>query len=147
MELESEKRLAGNLFNQAWDLLDKPERSPSEDLLMISRAHASLYHWIQVGTAVNEARGYWQVSRVYATLKWPQPALIHAERSLAICLEHDIGDFDLAFGYEAVARALFLDGRKSEGEKYFELGLQSARKISNPEEREHFMKELNSILK
>ena len=35
---------------------------------MIHAAHASRYHWSQVGTKANLARGEWQVSRVYTVL-------------------------------------------------------------------------------
>jgi len=45
------------------------------------------------------------VSRVYAVLGRAEPARHHAQRVLDVCLENGIGDWDLGFAYEALARA------------------------------------------
>jgi hypothetical protein len=71
---------------------------------MLHMAHASRYHWEQVGTPANLARGEWLCSRVYAVLGRPEPALHHARRVVQICERNGIGDWDLAFSHEAVAR-------------------------------------------
>jgi hypothetical protein len=34
-------------FNDAWDLIEKNDRSPDEVEELIHTAHASLYHWSQ----------------------------------------------------------------------------------------------------
>ena len=47
---------------------------------MIHAAHASRYHWSQVGEPVNVAHGEWQCSHVYAALGRAEPALHHARR-------------------------------------------------------------------
>ena len=62
------RRLAADLFNHVWALLDTEGRTPEQDVEMIHAAHASRHHWGEVGTPVNVARGEWQISRVYATL-------------------------------------------------------------------------------
>ena len=51
---------------------------------MIHAAHASRYHWGEVGDDVNLARGEWQCSRVYAVLGRGEPALWHARRCVEI---------------------------------------------------------------
>ena len=57
------KKLGIELFNYTWELLDKPQRTREEDDTMIHAAHASRFHWEKAGgTAVNLARGEWQVS-------------------------------------------------------------------------------------
>jgi hypothetical protein len=99
LDPEQERRLAGTLFNATWDLLDRPGRSRDEDDAMLHLAHASRYHWGQVGEAVHRARGEWQCSRVYAVLGRSEPCLHHAQRVLDICIENGIGDFDLACAY------------------------------------------------
>jgi hypothetical protein len=48
-EQETHKKFAVDLFNLTWDLLDKPERSADEDDKMIHAAHASRFHWGEVG--------------------------------------------------------------------------------------------------
>ena len=42
---------------------------------MLHAAHASRFHWGEVGEPVNFARGEWQISRVYAVLGRPEPAI------------------------------------------------------------------------
>ena len=99
-----ERKLAASLFNHVWDLMEKKNRTIEENDRMIHAAHASRYHWAN-GEPVNLARGEWQVSRVYSIQGRSEPALYHARRSLQICKDNRIGDFDLAFAYEAIARA------------------------------------------
>jgi len=99
------KKMGVELFNRVWDLLDKQERTAAEADEMLHAAHASRYHWGEIGTPLNFERGEWQISRVYAVLERPESALFHARKCLQICTENEIGDFDIAFAYEAMARA------------------------------------------
>ena len=98
------RALAVDLFNHVWTLLEMPSRTPMQDDEMIHAAHASRHHWGVVGEPANLARGEWQCSRVYSVLGRAEPALWHARRCLAICEEHGIGDWDIAFAWEAIAR-------------------------------------------
>jgi len=41
---EGERRLAADLFNHTWELLETPERTPAQDDRMIHAAHASRFH-------------------------------------------------------------------------------------------------------
>lgn len=132
-------------FNAVWDLLDKKERSKEEDLLMIHRAHASRFHWNEIGTPVNMARGEWQISRVYSTLKMPSSALYHAERSLEFCEKNQIGDFDLAFAYEAMARAYMVSGDIDKMNESLDLGIEASSKIMKAEDKNYFLDELKTI--
>ena len=104
------RRLAADLFNRTWTLLEIPDRSPAQVDEMIHTAHASRYHWGQVGAAANLARGEWLCSRVYAVLGRAEPALWHARRCVAINDENGIRDWDIASAYEAMARALAVAG-------------------------------------
>src|SRR6056297_3383811 len=90
---EVHKKLAMDTFNKTWDLLDKTNRSEAENIEMIHTAHASRYHWGQVGTPLEFQRGEWQISRVYAVLEMGESALYHGEIVLKTCEKHDIGDF------------------------------------------------------
>ncbi|MBI3362023.1 MAG: hypothetical protein HY023_13045 [Chloroflexi bacterium] len=143
--IQQHRRLAIDLFNHVWTLLDKPDRTREENDDMIHAAHASRYHWGIVGAAVNLARGEWQVSRVYSVLKMPEPALYHARRCLDICLESHIGDFDLAFGYEALARASAIAGKTSDVEKYIAMAKQAGENITEQDDKELLFSDLKSI--
>ncbi|MCU0506614.1 MAG: helix-turn-helix domain-containing protein [Chloroflexi bacterium] len=110
LDAATERALAVDLFNRVWSLLETPDRTPAQVDEMIHAAHASRHHWAAVGTAANLARGEWQCSRVYATLGRGEPALWHARRCVAILEESAIADWDIAAGYEAMARACAIAG-------------------------------------
>ncbi len=141
---EWHKKQAKSLFNGTWDMIEKKDRSRRDDIEMIHMAHASRYHWGQVGGAVEAARGEWLISRVYAILNMGAPALLHGEESLKLCQENNIGDFDLAFGYEAVARAYSVMDRR-ECDIYKDKALDAANKIEKKKNREYTLSEINSI--
>lgn len=140
-----ERQLAVDLFNATWQLLDTPDRSPDDDLRMLHMAHASRHHWAQVGEPVNLARGEWQVSRVYAVLGRAEPARFHGERCLEICEEHRIADFDLAYAYEALARAAALSGDGPERDRRLAQARTAAEAVADPEDREHLDGDLATV--
>ncbi|TET63063.1 MAG: hypothetical protein E3J47_02415 [Candidatus Stahlbacteria bacterium] len=144
-EQEWHKRAAITLFNLVWSLLDKKDRTKQEDDKMVHAVHASRFHWGEIGTPVEFERGEWQISRVYSVLNRPQSALYHAERCLEICKEHNIGDFDVAFAYEAMARAHAVAGDKSDCEKYIKLAKEAGEQIKKKEDKDLFFNDLKTV--
>lgn len=73
-------------FNRCWELIEQPERSPSDDEQMLLLAQSSLWHWTQRAdhSPDNLAIGHWQLARVNAILGRQVESLRHAERSLDI---------------------------------------------------------------
>lgn len=142
---EWHKKQAINNFNGTWDLIDKKDRTEEDKVNMIHMAHASRFHWGQIGTPLNFARGEWQISRVYALVNMPESALYHGKVSLDLCEANNIGDFDLAFAYEAIARAHMVNNDKNQMKKYIELAKTAAENIAKKEDKEYFLSELYSI--
>ncbi len=142
---ETHKKFAIELFNQTWDLLEKADRSQEDTDRMINACHASRYHWSVAGKAVHIARGEWLISRVYAVLNRAEPCLYHAGRCLEITLKNDLQDFDLAFAYEAMARACDLAGDAVERAKYISLAKEAGAKIEKEGDRNYFFSELQTI--
>jgi hypothetical protein len=132
-------------FNATWGLLDKQDRSAEDDVTMIHTAHASAYHWLQVGEPLNFARSHWQISRVYAVLERAEPALYHADHCLEICLAEGIGDFDLAFAYEALARAYAVAENQEQLKQNLKLAQEAGDRISEKDDRHYFFDELATI--
>jgi hypothetical protein len=145
MSKEEHKKIAINLFNLTWSLLDKKDRTKEEDDQMVHAAHASRYHWGEIGTPLEFERGEWQISRVYSVLGRSEPALYHAKRCLEICKENNIGDFDIAFAYEAQARAYAVGGNKEECNKNTKLAREAAGQIKKEEDKDYFLSELGTI--
>jgi hypothetical protein len=120
-------------------------RTAAQDDELLATAYASMYHWMQVGTPENLARSHWQVSRVCTVLGRGEPAGHHADRCLAVCQEHGIGDWDLAYAYEALARAAVTAGDVDAGRGHLEQARAAAEHIADPEDREHFEEDLATI--
>jgi len=144
-ELECHKKFAVDCFNHVWSLLEKENRTGDEDADMVHAAHASRFHWARVGEQVNLARGDWQLSRVYAVLNMPRQARHYAQSCLDICEANGIGDFDLAYAYEALARACAIAGSGKECEEYLMLAEKVAVEIHGDEDRRLFYADLETI--
>lgn len=127
-----------SLFNYVWTLLEKESRTPDDDDEMLHAAHASAYHWRHAEGAgpQNRARSEWQISRVYAVLGRGDPAIHHAQRCLDHCVENGIGDWDLAFAYEALARAHKVAGNDEEFRRNLQLARDAGENIADPEDRD-----------
>lgn len=145
LDAATHRRIAVDLFNFVWSLLDQPKRTTDEIDAMINAAHASCYHWSQCGEPVNQARGHWQISRIYSVLNRSEPALYHAQRCLDICTQHGIGDFDLAFAYEALARGSAVAGNKADTGRYIGLARQAAEQITEADDRKLLETDLATI--
>jgi hypothetical protein len=144
---EEERQLAVDLFNRTWTLLELPERTPEQDDELIHAAHASRYHWGEVGTAANLARGEWQLSRAYVVLGRAEPAVHHARRCLAYC-EADpdaLEDWDLPYAYEALARAHGLAGDADEAARYAAQARELGARVEDPHDREHLEQDLATL--
>lgn len=139
------KAIAVNCFNAVWDLLDKADRTPEEDMKMIHTAHCSRYHWGEIGTALEFQRGEWQISRVYSVLGMGESALYHAKCCNHSCRENGIADFDLAFSFEALARAYTVLGNSDEAAGCRAEALAAAEAIEEKDNKDYFLSELGSI--
>jgi DNA-binding transcriptional MerR regulator len=137
LDPEAQRRLGVDLFNKTWTLMEKPDRTAAADDEMLHCAHASAYHWLQVGTPANRARSEWQCSRVYAILGRVEPALHHARRCLELVEANPdaMEAFDLPAAYEALARAHMVAGDLDETRRYAELGRAETAKIADEDDR------------
>lgn len=145
LEPDVQRKLAAGLFNHTWDLLDKEDRTRKEEDRMIHAAHASRFLWEDIGTPQNRAVGEWQVSRVYATLGRPEPAMYHAKRCLEIIDGAAIEGFYRASGYEGIARAHSVAGDVAECVKYIDLAKEEAKKVVDEEEKAILLGQLEEI--
>jgi DNA-binding transcriptional MerR regulator len=145
LEADERRQLAADLFNHTWELLAMTARTPDQDDEMIHAAHASRYHWGEVGSPANRARGEWQCSRAYAVLGRAEPALHHARRCLAICEEHDLRDWDLAAAWEALARATRVAGDDAAHREAMAGGRAALEGIGDPEDRRLIEADLDEL--
>jgi len=142
---ETHRKLAVALFNRVWALLETSNRTTEQSDEMVHAAHASRYHWGKIGTPLEFERGEWQISRVYSTLKRPEPATVHALRCLEICEANGIGGFDLAFAYEALARAHAMAGEVATSRDVLSLAKKAAEAIEDDGDRDYTLGEIRGV--
>ena len=131
---------------QTWNLLGKEDRNEQDDVRMVNFAQASLYHWRKSHKyePVNEQRGQWMLSRVYAVLGKGKEALSYANEVSRLTNEQDLIDFDLAYSYEALARANSALGNKKECAKWIEKAQEAGTLIQREEDKKYFISDLES---
>jgi hypothetical protein len=140
-----DRDLGVELYNDAWRLLESRE----DDDKLLHQAHASAYHWLRAPECEprNRARSEWLCSRVYSVLGRAEPAMHHAQRCLQLCEQHpdNVEDWDLAFAFEALARAYRIAGNGDEARRYEQLGREQADVIADPEDRDSLLRDLSSL--
>lgn len=141
--MSDDRQLGIDLFNAVWALMKRTDRTAADDAEMLHAAHASVHHWSKVGTPANLVRGEWQVSRVYAVLGRAEPALWHAQRCLSLAESAGLDDWDLAYGHEAVARALVVAGDVSGAREQVEAA--QAVPIADDDDRQLLASDLATI--
>lgn len=145
VHLMEHRELAVKCFNKTWDLIDKENKTDDEILNMIHMAHTSRYHWGEIGTPLEFSRGEWQISRVYALAGLGESALYHGKHALRYCLENGIGDFDLAFAYESIARAYSVLHDELKKQSALEKAMSASMEIKKMEDKDYFLSELSTI--
>jgi hypothetical protein len=150
LDADTHRRLAKDLFNHTWTLIETADRTPEQVDEMIAAAHASAFHWSKAGgTLANGARGQWQLARVYATLGRGEPALWHARRCLelaeAAAAAGVADDWDMAAALEGVARAEAVAGDLSAARTSAGRAREALGAIADPEDRQLIEQDLESL--
>lgn len=143
---EPHRHFAVQLNGETWALLDKTERTPEEEERMLYAVFASGYHWLKAGTPLNWQRSEWLIARVYGVLGRVEEALRHARRCLELTEAYPdlMEDFDFAFAYEEMARALALTGQRDEAATYYERAAAAGTQIADAEDRQIFEADFHS---
>ena len=106
--------------------------------------HTSAWHWKQIGAPENHARADWMCSHAYAVLGHGALARLFADRTLRICDDHGIGDFDRAYAHEAGARAAAACGDLAEARRLRVLARDAGDAIADAEDRAIFTGDLDA---
>jgi DNA-binding transcriptional MerR regulator len=132
------RALGVDLFNRTWTLMEKQTRTKEEDDEMIHMAHASAYHWQQVGSQANRSRSEWQCARVHTILGQVEQGLYHARRCHEIVeadTDGSMEDWDLPAAYEALARAHLTAGNEAEARRWAQLGREATARVADEDDR------------
>ncbi|MFZ0533564.1 MAG: hypothetical protein WAM09_10310 [Anaerolineales bacterium] len=141
------KYFSAECFNRAWDFIDKPTRSKSEEDKLLQLSLASIWHWTQREdcTSTNLSVGYWQVSRAFSLLRQAGNAKHYGELCLEVSQGEAVLPFYRGYAYEALARAEMVAGNEDEVEKYLIQAHQVAAVLPDPEEKKQLLSDLATI--
>lgn len=147
--IEEANHYFGIEFNNAiWTLLDKKDRTEAENHEMINLAHASLLHWSRSpkGTKANLQRGEYMIANVHTFIGNKDQALYYANRCLKLTQDYksEMADFDIAYAYLIMARALALAGNKEEGLKYLDLAKKATEEIKDKDDKDIVLLDLDA---
>lgn len=141
------KYFSAECFNRAWNYIDKPALTTSEQDIMLRLSLTSLWHWTQREdcTPTNLSIGYWQVSRVFALLRQADNARHYGELCLVEAQKEGVLPFYLGYAYEALARAEMVAGNMDAMEKYLIQAHQVADSLPDPEAKKQLLSDLATI--
>jgi len=139
------KYFAAHCFNSAWDLIEKADRTPEEDRLMVALNQASIYHWRNRPDCDDRSLsiGYWQASRIHALLG----SAAEARRYAGICLSYSraLEPFYVGYAHEALARAAAVAGDGEAAKEHAERAKEQAALVANKDDRELLLKDLADL--
>ena len=131
---------------QTWNLLGKKDRKEQDDVRMVIFAKSSLYHW-QLSPnfqPINEQRGQWMIANTYANLGMGEKALEYAKKTLHLTEEHDFKDIDLAYAFEAMARAHAALKNMDECQKWLIKAMKAGELIEGSEDKKIYLSDLEN---
>ena len=141
------KFFSTHCFNEAWDLIDQPSRTPEEDEEMIRLSLTSTWHWKQRDdcTQVSLSISFWQTSRIYSILGQVDNARRYARLCLDVSQGEDVAQFYLGYAYEALARAESLVANPMQMEQYLNRARNIAVALSDSDEKQMLLDDLAAI--
>ncbi len=134
-------------FNQAWDLIEKPNRTPAEDETMLRLTLTSHWHWTQRADygPKSSTVAYWQSARIYALLGQATNARRHGHLSLEAAQSEGIAPFYLGYAYEALARAEAVAGNQAKMTQYLNQARQVAETVPDAEAQKTLLADLETV--
>lgn len=131
---EWRRRFAVQSNNQAWELSVQP-RNAAQDREMLNLAHASAWHWSQVGNELNRMRATMLLAEVHALLGLGSSAVAYAEEMRDYFLGRDTPDWELAFTHTIYAHAAHSAGRSAQHRAAYFKAIEALEAIADEEDR------------
>jgi hypothetical protein len=139
------RQVAVATFNQAWELLETPVRSPERDRALLGLAFTSRYHWGVVGGDEEHMVGDWMIAHVASILGLGSLAERYASSALDTCRVNGWTDWRLASMLEGMARASAAIGDDHGRDRYAAEARRVLETVEDKEDRELIASQLASI--
>lgn len=123
--------------NQAWDLVERTDRSAEESQRMIHLAHAAMVHWQAIGQPINRLRGECLLASVYLAADRFESAALHSEQALAFSAQGiaDETPFDVASLYACAVRVYERQGNSDQVTKLRPMADAAIEKLTEADDR------------
>jgi hypothetical protein len=132
---EWHKQVAMQCNNRAW-ALSVQTRSAAQDREMLDAAHASAYHWAQVGTELHRMRAGMLLAEVHALLGHGATALALAtDMREYFVARGDTPDWELAFTHAIYAHAASAAGMHEQHRDAYRQAVVALAAIEDEEDR------------
>ena len=129
------KQFAMQCNNRAW-ALSVQRRSAAEDREMLDAAHASAYHWAQVGTELHRMRATMLLAEVHALLGHGPTALALATQMRNYFLARsDTPDWELAFTHAIHAHSAHAAGDMAEHRNSYRQAVAALAAVGDEQDR------------
>ena len=129
-----QRKFATACNNRAWEL-SVQDRGPAEDREMLNAAHASAWHWSQVGNELNRMRATMLLAEVHALLGFAQSALAYAAEMREYFLRVGAPEWETAFVHVIHAHSAAAAGAREQHISSYELATAALAAIQDEEER------------
>jgi len=139
---EEYKKIAKNITDLVWSMLDKEELSPEEADRLIHASYAARFHWGEFGEPLDIAHAEWHLARANLKVGRPVPAFYHSQKCLEVCRDGEIGPLMIAYAYEASARCAKVFGDEEAHEEFIRHATTYGKKIKDKKEKETFFTDL-----
>lgn len=141
-----QKYYAMECNNRAWSLSTE-SRSPKEDAEMLDAAHASAFHWDELGPDLNRMRAMMLLAEVHSLLKLGKTAYAYAEPMLEYFKSIDSPDWELAFAYCIYAHAVSASGLEEAYKGAYQDAVLALEGIRDPEDKQIVQKTFSHVPK
>jgi len=145
IDATTHKKLAGQLFNRCWDLLETEPRDGAQDRELLTAALASRFHWQTIGTDENLAVSDWMASRAFAAVGDGRAAVDFASAALARVEQAGLGDWVIASMYEGLARAHAAAGDRAARDVAYAKAERAVAAIKDVEDRDLIASQLATV--
>ena len=131
--------------NRAWDLAEDPNEVSSINELL-NLAHASAWHWSQVGSKREIMRSNLLIAFAHARSNFGQTAYHFSQSMIDFFIrDPDTQDWEKAIAFAVHALACLKCRKLDEFEKFVTLSLDSSSKVKNPQDLNVIQKILHFI--
>lgn len=141
----SPRQAAAALFNQTWQLIEQPGRTPEQDRRMLVTACASWLAWEAAGTDENLAIADWQIAHVASLLGYGELAIGHAQAAYDRVQSCQLPTWLRASALEGLARAHAAAGHRAQRNEYAERAATTLAEVSDQEDRDLIASQLATV--